>query len=219
MTNNSIEEVSNQPERLTNSKAVITYLAECFPACFSTDGDAHPLKIGIFDDLASRLADDEKVSKTRLRTALRQYTSSWRYLRSVKAGVARVDLDGKEAGIVEADHEQHAQETLQASRERAQKERKDKNPPKAAPRKPKSNVNKPRAKPVKPKSAVKTEEPKVSMKEMVDPKALKIGQRVSVKLGKSPVIATVTTIDKTEAQVQLDTGMTLKVPMSELHHV
>ena len=81
----------SEPEKLTKSKDVIAYLAEQFPNCFSLKGDAKPLKIGIFEDLAKRLEDDEKVSKTRLRTALRHYTNSWRYLYSIKAGEARVD--------------------------------------------------------------------------------------------------------------------------------
>lgn len=65
-------------EKLTNSKEVIAYIAERFPKCFTVEGEAKPLKIGIFQDLAERLEGDDKVSKTQLRTALRQYTSSWR---------------------------------------------------------------------------------------------------------------------------------------------
>ncbi len=73
-------------EKLKNSKEVIAYIAECFPKCFTLEGEAKPLKIGIFQDLAERLNEDEKVSKTQLRAALRQYTSSWRYLHGVKPG-------------------------------------------------------------------------------------------------------------------------------------
>ena len=59
-------------EKLASSKAVIAYLAEQFPQCFSASGEAKPLKIGIFEDLATRMEGDPKVSKTRLRSALRQ---------------------------------------------------------------------------------------------------------------------------------------------------
>ncbi|MDX1269394.1 MAG: ProQ/FINO family protein, partial [Oceanisphaera sp.] len=31
----------------------MAYLAECFPKCFVATGEAKPLKIGIFQDLAS----------------------------------------------------------------------------------------------------------------------------------------------------------------------
>lgn len=62
-------------EKLANSKEVIAYIAERFPKCFILEGEAKPLKIGIFQDLAERLSDDPKVSKTQLRAGLRQYTS------------------------------------------------------------------------------------------------------------------------------------------------
>src|SRR5690554_6438149 len=118
------DQASAEAKRLPNSKAVIAYLAELYPSCFTIVGDALPLKIGIFEDLAERLEGDEKVSKTRLRTALRQYTNSWRYLRTIKSGAKRVDLDGVEAGIIELEHETHAQETLTASRAKVQEAQK-----------------------------------------------------------------------------------------------
>lgn len=220
MTNNTTEE--NVPKSFSNSKAVIEYLAETFPACFSVKGDVKPLKIGIFDDLAKRLENDEQVSKTKLRTALRQYTNSWRYLRVVTVGAVRVDLDGAEAGIVEEEHANHAQETLQASQAKVKQARAESAKAKAPQKKGSPRVSakvaaraKPKAKPaVKPK-----EEAVVTMKEAIEPAALRVGQKVAVKLGKNPVLATVATIDKTEAQVQLDSGMTLKVAISELHAV
>ncbi len=43
-------------EKLKNSKEVIAYIAECFPKCFTLEGEAKPLKIGIFQDLAERLS-------------------------------------------------------------------------------------------------------------------------------------------------------------------
>ena len=59
-----------------STKEIIAYLAEKFPKCFSIDGPAKALKIGIFQDLSEKLIEDETVSKTRLRQALRHYTSS-----------------------------------------------------------------------------------------------------------------------------------------------
>ncbi|RUO44459.1 RNA chaperone ProQ [Aliidiomarina taiwanensis] len=216
---------AEETKRLPNSKAVIAYLAELFPACFTTSGDALPLKIGIFEDLAKRLENDEKVSKTRLRTALRQYTNSWRYLRSVKAGAVRVDLDGAEAGVIEAEHEAHAQETLAASQakvqeaKKAQREANKKEAEAKQPRRtPKRAVRK-GTKPVRTKKAEPKPKAEVALKETVDATALTVGQRVALKLGNNPMEATVTTIDKSEAQVQLDTGMTIKVSIAELHQV
>lgn len=112
-------------EKLKNSKEVIAYIAECFPKCFTLEGEAKPLKIGIFQDLAERLAEDEKVSKTQLRAALRQYTSSWRYLHGVKPGAVRVDLDGNECGVLEEEHVEHAKTTLAESKARVNARRKE----------------------------------------------------------------------------------------------
>ena len=46
-------------EKLKNSKELIAYLCELFPACFIAEGEAKPLKIGLFQDLAEALKDDE----------------------------------------------------------------------------------------------------------------------------------------------------------------
>ncbi|QLB21190.1 RNA chaperone ProQ [Vespertiliibacter pulmonis] len=93
-------------------KETIAYLVEKFPLCFSLEGEAKPLKIGLFQELALALADDEKVSKTVLRQALRAYTSNWRYLHGCKEGAIRIGLQGEEAGVVDATQAQHAAETL-----------------------------------------------------------------------------------------------------------
>ena len=91
-------------------KEIIAYLAEKFPLCFSVEGEAKPIKIGLFEDLAAVLADDETVSKTQLRQALRGYTMSWRYLAACKP-------NGEEAGIVDEQQAEHAAQTLAQSRE------------------------------------------------------------------------------------------------------
>lgn len=93
-------------------KEAIAYLAEKFPLCFSTEGEAKPIKIGLFQELADSLADDPTLSKTQLRQVLRAYTSNWRYLHACKEGAVRVGLNGEEAGVVEAAQAQHAAETL-----------------------------------------------------------------------------------------------------------
>lgn len=74
--------MENQP-KLNSSKEVIAFLAERFPHCFSAEGEARPLKIGIFQDLVERVGGEMNLSKTQLRSALRLYTSSWRYLYGV----------------------------------------------------------------------------------------------------------------------------------------
>ncbi|BBT66644.1 RNA chaperone ProQ [Aeromonas caviae] len=208
-------------EKLKNSKEIVAYLVEKFPACFIAEGEAKPLKIGIFQDLAARLADDERVSKTMLRSALRQYTSSWRYLHGLKAGQARVDLDGNPGELLTEEHIEHAKQALKESKERVfasrrtntkEKEDKAKQPRRNAPRKadaPRSD--KPKSAPA-PKAAPVADAPLVK----VDAATLKVEQGVRVVLGKSPVPATIKEVTKDDVQVQLQTGMMLRVKFEHL---
>ena len=200
-------------EKLTDTNAILAYLYETFPLCFIAEGETKPLKIGLFQDLAERLADDSKVSKTQLRIALRRYTSSWRYLKCVKAGAQRIDLDGNECGELEQEHVDHAAATLKESQEKAKAKRvaqaKNANPAKAA----KKPVKKPVAKRPKPAQANKPAKEAV-VAENLTPAVLtelKANQRVNVKLGKAPVAGVIVDIKKEDVQVQLDSGLTIKV--------
>ena len=203
-------------KKLTTTKEVITYLAEKFPQCFTVEGDAKPLKIGIFEDLAARLADDETVSKTRLRTALRHYTNSWRYLRSVKVGTQRVDLDGADAGIIEEEHQQHAEQTLAESKavaaERAAAKRKEQAAQAKAAKPANQEARKARAKrpTKKPAAAKPAPAPKLDL-QAVKGDQLRVGQQVQVKAGLSPIAGQVTEIDRDDIYVQLQNGLTVKV--------
>ena len=203
-------------KKLTNTKDVITYLDEKFPQCFTVEGDAKPLKIGIFEDLAARLADDETVSKTRLRTALRHYTNSWRYLRSVKVGTQRVDLDGADAGIIEEEHQQHAEQTLAESKavapERAAAKRKEQAAQAKAAKPANQEARKARAKrpTKKPAAAKPAPAPKLDL-QAVKGDQLRVGQQVQVKAGLSPIAGQVTEIDRDDIYVQLQNGLTVKV--------
>lgn len=111
------EKAANTNKVNPSVKEIIAYLAEKFPLCFSVEGEAKPIKIGLFEDLAAVLADDETVSKTQLRQALRGYTMSWRYLAACKPNAVRVGLQGEEAGIVDEQQAEHAAQTLAQSRE------------------------------------------------------------------------------------------------------
>ncbi|NEX88800.1 RNA chaperone ProQ [Aeromonas rivipollensis] len=206
-------------EKLKNSKEIVAYLVEKFPACFIAEGEAKPLKIGIFQDLAARLADDERVSKTMLRSALRQYTSSWRYLHGLKAGQARVDLDGNPGELLTEEHIEHAKQALKESKERVfasrrtntkEKEDKPKQPRRNAPRK----ADAPRSD--KPKSAPKAAPVADAPLVKVDAASLKVDQGVRVMLGKSPLPATIKEVTKDDVQVQLQTGMMLRVKFEHL---
>ena len=132
MTDSQVEaQVENNAEgvqKLTDTKAIIAYLVEKFPLCFIAEGEAKPLKIGLFQDLAEALKDDERVSKTQLRQALRQYTSNWRYLHGCREGAERVDLYGNPAGVLDAEHVSHAAQQLAEAKAKFAETRKPKAP-------------------------------------------------------------------------------------------
>ena len=205
-------------EKLKNSKEVIAYIAERFPQCFTLEGEAKPLKIGIFQDLAERLTDDEKVSKTQLRAALRQYTSSWRYLHGVKLGATRVDLDGNPSGELEAEHVEHAQATLAESKARVQARRKehaDKNrEERAAKAKAKATPKAPR----KPKAEAKKPAAKVAQIETRELKSdeILIGKDINVNMGQGNMAATIVEINKDDVRVRLANGLQMVVKAEHL---
>ncbi|GAB7220128.1 RNA chaperone ProQ [Vibrio breoganii] len=203
-------------EKLKTSKEVIAYIAECFPKCFTLEGEAKPLKIGIFQDLAERLSEDSKVSKTQLRAALRQYTSSWRYLHGVKAGAVRVDLDGNDCGVLEQEHVDHAQQALAESKARVaarRKEQADKareeqkakraQAKKAAPaRKPKPRAEQPKQAPVETRALNNDE--------------IAVGNNVNVNMGKGNMAATIVEVNKDDVRVQLNNGLQMVVKAEHL---
>ena len=196
-------------EKFTNNKQIIAFLTEQFPACFIAGSEAaKPLKIGVFQELATRLENETRVSKTQLRGALRQYTMSWRYLHCVKASVKRVDLDGVEGDEVSQEHADHAQQSLKESKEKAfaNKKNASKAPARAA-----KKVSVPNRKKDAPKKAPKKPEIDLSQYKEANHNELKVAQSVKVLLGKTPVSATVVEILKEEVQVQLDSGMVVKV--------
>jgi ProP effector len=203
-------------EKFTNNKQIIAFLTEQFPACFIAGNEsAKPLKIGVFQDLAARLENEERVSKTQLRGALRQYTMSWRYLHCVKAGVKRVDLDGVEGDEVSQEHAEHAMQTLKESKDKAFANKKKTDAAKAPVRAAKK-VSVPSRKKETPKKVAPKPEIDLSQYKEANHNELKVSQSVKVLLGKSPVSATVVEILKEEVQVQLDSGMVVKVKAKHL---
>lgn len=203
-------------EKLKNSKEVIAYIAECFPKCFTLEGEAKPLKIGIFQDLAERLNEDSKVSKTQLRAALRQYTSSWRYLHGVKLGATRVDLDGNPCGELEEEHVEHAQAALAESKARVQARRKEQGQkareeakakqPKA--KKPQAQARRPQVKAPAVEKPVETRA--LNADEMIT------GKQVNVNMGTGNMAATIVEVNKEDVRVQLVNGLQMVVKAEHL---
>ncbi|MBP1129473.1 MULTISPECIES: RNA chaperone ProQ [unclassified Serratia (in: enterobacteria)] len=234
--------MENQP-KLNSSKEVIAFLAERFPLCFSAEGEARPLKIGIFQDLVERVQGEENLSKTQLRSALRLYTSSWRYLYGVKVGAQRVDLDGNPCGELEQQHVDHARQQLEEAKARVQAQRAEQNAKKreaagesadAEPRRPRPAGKKPavrreggaaqenrkprpqtRPQPARQPRPVK-EESQPRHVPVTDISKLQIGQEIKVRAGKSAMDATVLEIAKDGVRVQLSSGLAMIVRAEHL---
>lgn len=218
-TLNEAQELQNESSenvKLSSNKEIIAYLVEKFPLCFSLEGEAKPLKIGLFQDLAEALKDDEKVSKTQLRQALRQYTSNWRYLHGCRLGAERVDLNGNPAGVLDQEQADHAaQQLAEAKAKFAEK--------KAAERaaNPKNNkkrpaTNKPAVKGKKP--FVKKSLPKAEKIELAtfDFTQAKEGVNVKVKVGEQAKSAVILEVVREGARVQLDNGLVITVTKDRL---
>jgi len=193
-------------QKLTNTKDIIAYLAEKFPLCFILEGEARPLKIGLFQDLAEALQDDERVSKTQLRQALRQYTSNWRYLYGCREGAVRVDLQGNPAGVLEAEHVIHAAQQLADAKARVAEKRKAEAAAKKAQQKQRSR------KPAN-KNAKHFNKPSLSA---VDFSQISVGSVVKVKAGDHTKKATVVEVLKDSARVELENGLVMSVAADRL---
>ena len=232
------EQIQAQPTG-KDVKQILAELSEKFPLCFSQSGEAKPLKIGIFQDLAQRLTDDDGISKTQIRHALRLYTSSWRYLAGVKVGVARVDLDGNAGELIDEQQAAHAAQTLEQSKAKVAEARKAKA---AAERAKQKSQQKDQVKttaaekaPAKKSSAGKSatvakaarlsSKPQVTEKAVVEQAVelialntatLKVGSAVQLKVGLKPVPATVLEVIKNDVVVQLASGMVIKTQGDKL---
>ena len=208
----------------TSTKEIIAYLSEKFPACFSLEGPAKPLKVGIFQDLSEKLIDDESVSKTRLRQALRHYTSSWRYLKAVKVGVFRIDIDGKDVAEIDEAQAEHASKTLKESQEKYSKPKgqkttdakktQDKSSSKTKKSVARTPKNTEKFKSIKSSKPAKSE-PKIELKPVTSSTVL-VGAKIKVKLGNTPMDAVITEISGKDVSVQLNSGMLIKTQVDNI---
>jgi ProP effector len=91
--------------------AGIALLAEQFPKCFAVYAARRkPLKLGIHNDIIAAL--DGAMTAQEIRQTLRFYTGNVVYLRSLRTGTHRIDLDGVPVGTVTADEAQDAKQKL-----------------------------------------------------------------------------------------------------------
>lgn len=178
-----------------------------------------------------------------MRSALRLYTSSWRYLYGVKVGAERVDLDGNPCGVLEEQHVEHARKQLEEAKARVQAQRAEQQAKSAklpllrvkrqshvahvrqvkpAPRREAGAApenRKPRQSP-RPQQ-VRPPRPQVEENQprpvpVTDISKLQIGQEIKVRAGKSAMDATVLEIAKDGVRVQLSSGLAMIVRAEHL---
>lgn len=246
LSSNEDKQNEGAASKSAKSREVIARLAQMFPNCFFTDRTKiRPLKIGILDDLVAALAGDENdLSKTQLRHAVKMYTSSWQYLGVCKAGSVRVALDGSDAGVIEEDHIQYAHDRLVASKNKfyethpeakkaleekraaRQKQQQDAGKDGANKNPRRQSFNQQNRKPFADKknsrpSAPKEKQPQVeqfdqSKLQQADLSVLSVAQRVVVSVGSRQVLATIEKIERSDVFVKLESGLALKVRGSDV---
>lgn len=235
MTTPNIEQNEQvTPKKPSSVKEVIALLAEHYPNCFSVQGPAKPLKIGIFQDLAATVTEDSVLSKTQLRQALRVYTSGWRYLESIKLDAARVDLNGEAVETIDQQQAEHAATTLAESKAKAAELRKERARAAQAEKKAAAAGKATDKKPVNKRGAsrsnghvanakvnqtrsnkVKVTETKQPLTPLADD-GYTVGSKVQVRLGQSPMAATIVEVSRNEVTVQLNSGMVVKTSRDSL---
>lgn len=217
---------------LKTSKEIINYLADAYPECFSKEGEAKPLKIGIFYDLVQRLGDDSGISKVRLRSALRAYTLSWRYLHGLKEGAERIDLDGNSCGMLSAEHAEHARLQLKEDKEKLKAKRQESRSKKTSISPVAKKTRTSSKKGIISETHCNREERKnVSSVQQMQPKpeslpdqcvdiaTLRIGDEVNVLLtavGTKPVKAIVVAIEKDKVRLETLTGLPLNAKLDNI---
>ena len=92
----------------------IPQLAELYPSCFRQL--RQPLKIGIRNDIVAR---HPELRPSLIASALKTYTRSLSYLETLKAGSARIDLEGNPVGTVTAADEEDAKRKIAKAAKRA----------------------------------------------------------------------------------------------------
>src|SRR5690554_599744 len=89
-------------------QALLAEWYQRYPGAFFK-GHTRPLKVGIHEALAEQEPWPEKL----VRRALACYVNLPRYLKAVREGAERIDLDGKPAGQVDAKAAEHARKKLE----------------------------------------------------------------------------------------------------------
>lgn len=97
-------------------------LREWLATISPTFKECKPLALRIDASILERYPE---LDRKTLRSALRLYTGSTRYLKALEKGQARFDLDGNEAGPVTEEQRTHAAETLKTRFAEAARQRRE----------------------------------------------------------------------------------------------
>lgn len=106
-----------KPKWLDYVQYGVELLKVYFPAAFRSANEVKPLKKGIKQDLVKRLSTIENIvteDKACMVKSLAYYVNTAAYHRGVVEGAVRIDLDGKEAGVVSAEEAKYSSERQQA---------------------------------------------------------------------------------------------------------
>lgn len=106
---------ADQADQAPSPHALLNQWYERYPKAFFK-GHTKPLKVGIHQDLAEREAWPNKL----VRRALANYVNLPRYIKAVRAGAERVDLDGQPDGKVDKEAALHASEKRGDNKESGQ---------------------------------------------------------------------------------------------------
>ncbi|HAF6817142.1 TPA: RNA chaperone ProQ [Salmonella enterica subsp. enterica serovar Paratyphi A] len=177
--------MENQP-KLNSSKEVIAFLAERFPHCFSAEGEARPLKIGIFQDLVERVGGEMNLSKTQLKARVQAQRAEQQAKKREAAAAAGEKED--------APRRERKPRPVARRKEGAERKPRADKPTTKAPRAPREEKHTP----------------------VSDISVLTVGQSLKVKAGNNAMDATVLEITKDGVRVQLNSGMSLIVRAEHL---
>lgn len=108
--------------RRARSQACISILTENWPLLFNSD--YRPMKLGVFRDiLADISARNLPYAIPQIQHAMYLWVARVSYLRSVRDGEERFDLNGQPAGGIDDKHREHAITQLKATYKRWGKKR------------------------------------------------------------------------------------------------
>jgi len=106
----------NKPKWLEYAQYGVELLKAYFPLAFKEMYDIAPLKKGIKQDLVKRLGSIDSIvieDKACMIKSLAYYVNTNAYHKTMKEGIARLDLDGQAVETVTAEEAQYAKDKLE----------------------------------------------------------------------------------------------------------